>query len=73
MKVFKGKKEKSPQSIMEMGPGSLPLLLHAGWSTSQDLSSDAIVFTQFVRFLKGKLRKNNYLFFISTSLVYREN
>ena len=73
MKVFKGKKEKSPQSIMEMGPGSLPLLLHAGWSTSQDLSSDAIVFTQFVRFLKGKLGKDNYLFFISTSLVYREN
>ena len=59
---------------MEIGPGSLHFLLHAGRSTSQDLSSDAIVFTRFMRLLRGKLLgNNNYLFFISTSLVYREN
>ena len=74
MNVFKGKRRsQSPQFIMEIGPGSLHFLLHAGGSTSQDLSSDAIVFTRFVRLLRAKLGNNNYLFFISTSLVYREN
>ena len=59
---------------MEIGDQNLPL--RADLSTPCDLSLNAILFTQFVhKIAEGEAKEEiwssvNYLFFISTSLIY---
>ena len=53
--------------------------MYAGLSPSCDFSLDALLFTQFVlEVTEGEAREDiwssvNYLFFLSTSLLYGEN
>ena len=78
MKAFKRKREVVSFNRWGRGSESHQPLVRASLWTSCDLSLDESLFTKFVhRFAEEKLGKRsghaNYLFFISTSLIYGKN